>query len=211
MVSESRRKRTIGLIAGAVLVVTVGGITGCSKDSDSDSAAEDKPGASSSSAPDPGQTPGGDSTAQPVVSGRPTAEEAVGTWVTEVIKGRPKKACLVMAQPADGSAPAQVGNPKTCNSDAPDVKEMRKNIGRFREAFTPKPPTGDPEVEVAEVAAKGGKAVVPAEKVTVDGQTLDKVILSNSTGLEPGQLDVSMESTEIKGAWYVTDINFDVG
>ncbi|MGP3922297.1 hypothetical protein [Streptomyces sp. 8N616] len=57
----------------------------------------------------------------------------------------------------------------------------------------------------------GDKAVVPAGKVTVDGQTLDKIILSHSTGVEPGELDVKIDATEIDDSWYVTNLEFNIG
>ncbi|MET7685989.1 hypothetical protein [Streptomyces sp. NPDC005423] len=88
---------------------------------------------------------------------------------------------------------------------------MLENIGRIRTSFTPKPPTDDPKVEVAHVAPTGDEVVTPAEKVTVDGQTLDKVILSHSTGVKADQLDVKVHSTKIEDAWYVTDLDFNIG
>ncbi len=88
---------------------------------------------------------------------------------------------------------------------------MQDNIGKFRTSFMPEPPTNNPKVEVATVPVTGDKAMVPADKVTVDGQTLDKIILSHSTGLESGQLDVKVESTKIADAWYVTNLDFNIG
>ncbi|MDN3059030.1 hypothetical protein ABZ654_36125 [Streptomyces hygroscopicus] len=212
--SESYRNRTIGWTAGAALVAAVVGVTGCSNDTDS--AAEKKPTASSSTADGAKETQkerasDDPAASQPSGTRQTTAEGAVAAWVTAVIENRPKQACLVMAEPATGSSPARVGTPSLCNGNTPEARKMRDGIGRFHASFTPKRSTGDPKVEVARAPVTGGRAVVPAEKVTVDGQTLDKVILSNSTGLKSGQLDVKMESTKIGGAWYVTNLDFNVG
>lgn len=202
-VSESYRNKTVGWIAGAVVVAAVAGVTGCSKE---ESGAEKKP-ASSSTAAESGKTrQGEDPQAAPS-----SAEKAVGAWVTAVIKGQPKKACLVMAKPAKGSSPAEVGTPARCNSDEPDVRQMRESAKRFRASFTPKQASGDPKVDVAKVPATGDKVMVPADKITVDGQTLDKVMLSNSTGLKDGQLDIKVESTKIEDAWYVTNLDMNIG
>ncbi|MCF3132639.1 hypothetical protein [Streptomyces olivochromogenes] len=201
MVWQSDSKGTVRWIAGVALVVTVAGVTGCSKDKDS--GADKAPTVSKSTASQP-------TTAAPKPR-QSTAEEAVASWVTAVIEGRPKQACVVMAEPATASSPAQVGTPTRCNSNTPEMRQMQQNLGRFRKAFTPKQPTNNPKVEVAHVPETGGKAVVPADKITIDGQTLEKVILSNSTGIKQGQLDVKVESAKIKGAWYVTNLDFNVG
>ncbi|MEU5344901.1 MULTISPECIES: hypothetical protein [unclassified Streptomyces] len=209
----SHRKRTARWIAGGALAASVAGVTGCS--SDSGSAADKEPTASSSSAADAEnankekQKDG--SAAQPSAGGQSTAEGAVAAWVTAVIKGQPKQACLLMGEEATDSSPARAGTAERCDSDAPEVRQMQDNIGEFRTSFMPEPPTDNPKVEVATVKATGDKAVVPADKVTVEGKTLDKIILSHSTGLEAGQLDVNLESTKIDDAWYVTNLDFNVG
>lgn len=210
----SHRKRTVGWIAGGALAATIVGVAGCS--SESDSAADKKPTASSSAAADGEETEAGEkkddsAASEPSAGDQSTAEGAIAAWVTAVIKGQPKEACLLMGEPAAEGAPAQAGTPAKCNSDDPEVKQMQDNLGSFRESFTPEPPTDNPKVEVAKVAATGDKVMVPADKVTVDGQTLDKIILSHSTGLGAGQLDVNVESSKIEDAWNVTNLDFNVG
>ncbi|NGO08281.1 hypothetical protein G5C60_11720 [Streptomyces sp. HC44] len=192
----------------------VAGVTGCSNDTGS--AADKEPAASSSTTADSEKAKkreqqDGSAAAQPSAVRQSTAEGAVAAWVTAVIKGQPKQACLLMGEPAADSSPARAGTPSRCNSNAPEVRQMQDNIGKFRTSFMPEPPTNNPKVEVATVPVTGDKAMVPADKVTVDGQTLDKIILSHSTGLESGQLDVKVESTKIADAWYVTNLDFNVG
>ncbi|UNT00639.1 hypothetical protein MMF93_32300 [Streptomyces tubbatahanensis] len=209
MKTDNYRKRPVGWIAGAALTAMVVGVTGCSSDSDS---GEKKPAADGSSADRPKEEKKDDAATPPASNTRQSsAEAAVAAWVTAIVKGQPKKACLVMAEPASGSSPAKVGSPSRCNSDDPEVRKMRENLGRFRASFSPKPPPSDPQVEVAKTPATGGKAVVPADKVTIDGKSLDKVIVSNSSGVKEGQLDVNMTSSKIDDAWYVTDFAIDIG
>ncbi|MGW2639034.1 hypothetical protein [Streptomyces sp. NPDC001348] len=116
-----------------------------------------------------------------------------------------------MAQPADGSKPAQVGSAERCDSSDPTGREMQKSLTSMGESFRPKNLTGDPQVEVAEVPPTGDKVLVPADRITVDGQHLDDVVLSNSTGVSKGQVDVKVESSKIGDAWWVTDLEFHIG
>ncbi|MFI6931019.1 hypothetical protein [Streptomyces sp. NPDC050287] len=209
----SHRNRTIGWIAGGALSAVIG-LTGCSDSSDS--TADKGTAASSSPAPDAetsAQEKPEDASApsQASAADQSTAEGAVAAWVTAVVKGEPKDACLLMGEAATGSSPARAGTEATCDGDTPQAQQIEKNIGQFRKSFTPEPPTDDPKVEVARVPATGGKAVVPADKITVDGQRLDKIILSRSTGVKSGQLDVKVQSTKIGKAWYVTDLDLNIG
>ncbi|WAP58866.1 hypothetical protein [Streptomyces sp. S465] len=199
--SKRSAERTVGWIAGAAVVAVVTGVTGCSNNTSSTT--EKKPTADSSATADAKKE-----AAQPAAA-RQSAEGAVAEWVTAIIKNQPTRACLVMAD--TDASPVRVGSASMCNSDQPDVRKMKESIGRLRESFTPKPATSDPKVEVAQAPVTGDKAVVPANKVTIDGQTLDKVILSNSTGLTSGQLDVKVKASEINNAWYVTDFDLSVG
>jgi len=211
MVSDSNGSRAVGWLAGVVLVAGCAGVTGCSNGEGSTAEHKNSGAEHKSSSAEKTPTAKSSPSSPRSATRRSSAEGAVAAWVTAVVKDRPREACLVMADPAEDSAAARVGTPATCNRNTPKGRQMLDSIGRFHASFTPKHATGDPKVRVAEVQATGDEAVVPADKVVVDGQTLDKVILSNSTGLEPGQLDVKMESTRIKGAWYVTNLDFNVG
>jgi hypothetical protein len=198
MMSQSCRIKAVRRIAGAALVVIAAGVTGCSKGTDS--GAHEKPAA-------------GGPTAAPAPSAtrESTAEGAVAAWVTAIVEGRPRQACLVMAFRATDASPARAGTPAMCDGDTPEVRKTLDTVGKLRTSFTPTGSTGDPQVTVAQVPVTGDRAVVPADRVTVDGQTLDKVVLSHSTGLKPGQLHVKTESTRIDGAWYVTDFDLHIG
>ncbi|WP_039936758.1 hypothetical protein [Streptomyces himastatinicus] len=207
--SESYKRKTVRWIAGAAVVAAVVGVTGCSKKAESDSGVKKKPASSSSGA---GAKKGaGAADSQPSKPRQATAEEAVASWVTAVVKNKPKEGCLVMGVPAHGSTPAKVGSPERCDSDAPDIRQMHKSVKMYHKSFTPKQSTGDPKVEVAKTPATGDKVMVPADKITVDGQTLDKVMVSNSTGVKQGQLDMKVEASKIKDAWYMSNLDFNIG
>ncbi|WP_307543902.1 hypothetical protein [Streptomyces sp. V3I8] len=204
-----QRARRVGSIAG-VAVAAVMGLAGCSDDADS--AADEKSSSSSSPAADAEKADDDASaSAQTSAVDRSTAEKAVAGWVAAVIKGEPEEACLLMAEPAAGSEPAKVGDGTTCGDDAPERKQMDKTLGQFKESFTPEPPSDDPKVEVTQAPATGDKVVVPADRITVDGQALDKIVLSHSTGVTQDQLDIKVESSKIEGSWYVTNLDFNIG
>ncbi|MFE1797319.1 MULTISPECIES: hypothetical protein [unclassified Streptomyces] len=204
-----QRTRRIGSIAGATLAAVVA-LGGCSSDSDSDS--KKKSTASASPAADE-KKPDSDASASSPASAadQSTPEGAVAAWVTAVIKQQPKEACLVMAEPAKGSTPAKVGSEETCGDDAPDRKQIDATVEQLGESFTPEPPPADPKVEVAKAEATGDTVEYPADKITVDGQTLEKIVLSHSTGVTADQLNIKVQSGRIEDSWYVTNLDLDIG
>ncbi|TDC05497.1 hypothetical protein E1265_35410 [Streptomyces sp. 8K308] len=64
---------------------------------------------------------------------------------------------------------------------------------------------------VAEGTESDGTAAFVGEQITVEGQTLQDVVVANSTGVEPGQIGIGVEATEIDGLWYVTDMSLSFG
>jgi hypothetical protein len=207
VVLVDQRTRRIGAIAGAAVAAVVG-LSGCSEDPESGES--QKQPASSSTVEDKSKSPEGDSSSATGVD-RSSAENAVSGWVAALIKGDVEEACLLMAEPADGSRPAQVGSDKTCGDDAPERKRMEATLGQFKKSFTPDPPSADPKVKVTQALGTGDKVTVPAARINVDGQALDKIVLSHSTGVTQDQLDIKVESSRIKGSWYVTNLDFNVG
>ncbi|MEY7976149.1 hypothetical protein AB8O53_07415 [Streptomyces pilosus] len=212
--SVSDRQRSVGWVAGGMLMAAVMALTGCSSDSDAgekETRSGGSPTADAGEAPGSGQRDASDAP-QASAADQSTAEGTIAAWVTAVVTNQPKEACLLMGEAAAGSTPARAGTEATCDTDTPEGKQVQQNLGQLRESFTPDPPSADPEVEVAETPATGdGTVVVPADGITLDGQTLDKIILSRSTGLEPGQLDVKVHSSKIEDRWYVTNLDFDIG
>lgn len=66
-------------------------------------------------------------------------------------------------------------------------------------------------MEVARVPATGDTVEFPADKISVDGQTLDKIVLSHSTGVTADQLNIKIQSSKIEDSWYVTNLDLDIG
>jgi hypothetical protein len=131
--------------------------------------------------------------------------------ITAIIEGDNRQACMVMGTTATDSAPVKVNDASICDSSSPEVRQMTYIVDRLRPSFTPKGSKGQPMVEVAQVPVTGGKAIVPANKITIGGQTLDEVMVSNSTGFEAGQVDVEFEASKSSDSWYVTDMKLDFG
>jgi hypothetical protein len=147
---------------------------------------------------------GGQSTVQPSGGGgQSTVQAAVGTWITAIINGDAKQACLVMAK-----SPTEALTAKTCKSGAPELKQVEGLVTQLRQTFTPANSTGSTKAEVADVPLTGDKAVVKASEVTVDGQTLDKIVLSKSTGVQ--KADIKFDAAKIDGVWYVADFNIKI-
>ncbi|CAM5335857.1 hypothetical protein [Streptomyces fumanus] len=138
-------------------------------------------------------------------------EEAVGTLITAVIEGDTEQACLVMGPSVTGSAPATGDPGAACASGSPASEQVKTVTDRLRTTFKPQQAGGHPAVEVNEVTAEGGKAKIPADRITVDGQTLEEVVLANSTGLGSGDLDIAFEATQTGDRWYVTDVDMNIG
>jgi hypothetical protein len=187
------------LTAGAVCLTLAGSVS-CSPDkADSGKKSDGKPtvaGKDPASSATKGQT-----------SGQPTAKAAVAEWVKAIVEDRPEAACLVMGQPADGASPAETGTPATCEGKGAKAQQMKTQLHSMHSAFVPKPAPSNATVEVADVPTTDNTASVTGDQVTIDGQTLTAVVLSNSTGVGKDQLDLKLDAGKIKDSWYVTDFH----
>ncbi|MBP2066371.1 hypothetical protein [Streptomyces iranensis] len=131
--------------------------------------------------------------------------------MTAVVEDRPKEACLAMATPATGGSPAKPGTEAMCGGDGPEAQQMADQIHRMHTSFTPDQPKSPPTVKVAEVPVTDKKATVDGEQITVDGQTLEAIVVSHSTGVKEDQVGVRIEAGVVAGRWYVTDLGLSVG
>jgi hypothetical protein len=98
-----------------------------------------------------------------------------------------------------------------CEGDSPAAEQARQGVSAFHASFTPRDAGASPVVEVAESPQSGGTAAFDGQQVTVDGQTLEDVVVANSTGVEPGRIALGIVATEIDGRWYVTDLSLSFG
>jgi hypothetical protein len=162
--------------------------------------------------PLPGTSPsaaaGNSKAAESNQAGRPaTGQQVLADWVGAVIAGDYKRACTDMA---DASVtPPKPYTAAMCDPSEPKVKTMERVLKGLREGFTPANSTGKPEVKVTGPAPTGDSATIAADKITVNGQTLDQVVLANSTGVQPGQTNFTFGVGKIDGGWYVTEFNLD--
>ncbi|MBT3165513.1 hypothetical protein HTV80_20730 [Streptomyces sp. Vc74B-19] len=198
----SDRTKHVGWVAAGLLAAAAG-LTGCSSE---DGPATDAKATTSNSAS--AQSPSASAPASSSAADQSSPEATVAAWVTAVVKGEVKQACLLMGE--EGPPPT-TGSEETCADDSAQGKRIQKSIGAFQESFTPASGTENPSVEVTGAPADGDKARYSADEITIDGRTLEDVILSNSTGLEKGQLNVGIQSSKLDDAWYVTDMAFDIG
>lgn len=139
-------------------------------------------------------------------SGAATAEQALAQWIGAVVSGDFVQACSVMADAEQ--TPPKVFSPEACAGQDKTMKSMRKVLDGLRTAFTPDNAANPPKVEVAGPAATGDSAKIAADKISVEGKTLDAVVLSHSTGVQPGQTNITFSLQKLEKAWYVT--NFDL-
>ena len=223
-IRSSKKKRALGLVAGTCLVAIAPFVAGCSDDKkdDSEKAAtsditptadpaenvprEADPSKGSSKAP-----PGAGKERQGP-AGASSAQEAVTRWVSAVVQDRPEEACKVMAMPAEGSA--DKAKPKTmgkCGNSEAETRKTKKQLSRFHTTFTPDKPSDPPQVNAAEPQVSGDKAALDGDHIAVDGQTLNAIVLSHSTGVKKGQVDVQVKTSRVDKSWYVTDIGLSVG
>jgi len=61
------------------------------------------------------------------------------------------------------------------------------------------------------VKATGASATISGSDVHVAGSTLTALMTAHSTGVQSGQLGLSFEESLVSGAWYVTNMNLNVG
>ncbi|UOZ04935.1 hypothetical protein [Amycolatopsis sp. WQ 127309] len=139
-------------------------------------------------------------------SGAPTAEQALARWIGAVVSGNFDQACSVMADAEQ--TPPKVFSPETCAGQDETMKSVHKVLDGLRTAFTPDNAANPPEVEIAGPAATGDSAKIAADRISVEGKTLDDIVLSHSTGVQPGQTNITFSLRKLEEAWYVT--NFDL-
>jgi hypothetical protein len=148
---------------------------------------------------------GADAPAAEASASASSAEQALARWTGAVISGDFEQACSLMA---DGDkTPPKVFSPDTCAGKNDTVKGLHKVLDGLHTAFTPDNAATSPHVEITGPAAVGDAAKITADKVSVDGKTLDDIVLSHSTGVQPGQTKMTFSLQKVEEAWYVTDFD----
>lgn len=139
-------------------------------------------------------------------------------WLTNVIGGDYSQACMestgmpTATQTSSTSAPsaAVCADPTKPIADGQSLESV---LSKLRVVFTPKSATaGTPvNVQVTPVKPSGGSVTYDASDITVNGQKLDDIVVSHSTGVTAQQLDISFPLSEINGSWYVANFNMQIG
>jgi hypothetical protein len=149
---------------------------------------------------------------------------ALSLWVANVVEGRFGAACADMvatssSTPSAGAAPAAPTAASCANLSRTivDGQSVQSVLARLQPLFTPgsaaaaSAASENVDVEVPPVAATGRTATIDARQITVDGQRLDKIVASHSTGVSADQLDLSFPVDDIGGSWYVANFNLNLG
>lgn len=200
MAMQTHRNVTIPAIGVTIMAAAL--TVACSAKSSNAPAAQSIPTTSASSTAGTTSAPAADATAK-----ASTAEQALARWVGAVVSGDFVQACSVMADA--GQTPPKTFSPEACAGQDKTMKSMRKVIDGLRTAFTPDNAANPPKVEVAGPAATGDSAKIAAEKISVEGKKLDDIVLSHSTGVKPGQTNITFGLQKVEEAWYVTKFDLD--
>ncbi|WBB62026.1 hypothetical protein O7599_05660 [Streptomyces sp. WMMC500] len=144
-------------------------------------------------------------------SAQATSRDTAAEWVAAIVQDRARRACLLMGTARTGSTPAKANTKEMCSGRGTEAEEARNLLHDLHASFALDPPRSSPEVVAEEVPESGGTATFGGDQVTVDGQTLEAVMLSNSSGVEDSELELEIVATEIDGRWYVTDLPVSVG
>ncbi|MDT0320087.1 hypothetical protein [Streptomyces millisiae] len=211
--AKSRVVRRVGGICGLAVAAALT-VTACSEESgesaDTTSEATESQQAEESEESTEVDESAADASGEAQGGGQAAAGDAVAVWITAIVEDRPVDACLAMGTPgADGALAANTA--EMCEGEGPQAEQARQSVSALRESFAPENPGQPLAVEVAEGTESAGTVTFDGEQVTVDGQTLQDIVVSNSTGVEPGQIGIGIDASEIEGLWYVTDMSLSFG
>lgn len=153
-------------------------------------------GASACSPATAGASAGGD---------RSTPSASLTYWLRQVVAGHDTAACEDMTQPPKGTAAPLPNTAKACASKSnPSSEGVRVLHGNFTaDGIRP----GN-SVKIGAVHFGGKFAGVKATDIHVGGSTLTSIMVKHSTGIKPGQLQLSFLLTRFHRAWYVAGVNF---
>lgn len=200
-------KRLVGSATAVALLAALPLMAACSGGSDSSSASDDSSPSPSGSTSDSSKASSGNGSSAEA-GDQSTVSSTVSAWVSAVIEKDGKQACLLSTVPGSTSPP-KASSPKTC--DASTTKKRARGVKSLSKSFTPQNASGKPTVQVDAPTPKGDEAVVPAEKITVDGKPLKKIMLSGSQGVDSKSFDAKVKTNKIDKKWYVNGFDMDIG
>lgn len=135
-------------------------------------------------------------------SGFKTPASAVESFVTQVLRGRYKEACLA-------SAPERVSESEAkARCSGPQAKKMLKSLhDAWAKPGVKLPP--EAKVEVTNLTKEGNTARVPDSQITLDGRTLRELELLGSSG-DTKNFNFSLGLRKHDKTWHINkmDISF---
>ena len=155
------------------------------------------------------------STAAASASGTPAAQDqgtttgasngtpgaALADWIHQVAAGNRSAACHDMREPGYSAEQGQ----SLCMSDAAKASFNSMHSNFVTDGIKPSTP-----ISVTGAEAKGTAVTVSGNQVHLSGTTLDGLMVAHSTGVKPGNFDLSFKMSKVNGAWYVGDMNMKV-
>jgi hypothetical protein len=146
-------------------------------------------------------TPAATSSASSASADQATPAAALIEQLQQIVNGDYSAVCQQMgkiaaAMPTPTSIPSS-----TCISTLTDLHENFATDGLTKNSTF----TVDP------VKATGDNATISGTNVHVAGSTLTALMIAHSTGVQSGQFDISFQVQRISGAWYVTNMNMNLG
>jgi len=157
--------------------------------------------ASTSTSTTTSTTPAATSSASSTSAGQGTPAAALTHQLQQIVNGDYTAICqedsmIAAAMPTPTSIPTSV-----CVSTLTDLHKNFATDGlTTNSTFTIDP-----------VKASGDSATISGTNVHVAGSTLTALMTAHSTGVQSGQLDISFVMSRISGAWYVTNMNMNLG
>jgi hypothetical protein len=130
---------------------------------------------------------------------RRTPGEALVNWMHDVAAGNRRASC-------EDAAPPGTSDMAVCMSAA-GTNGFNSLHGNF-DTIGIKPST---PIGVTGGQVKGASATTDGNDIRVDGTTLNELEVRHSTGVKSGQLDFSWDLLRVDGAWYVTNMNMNLG
>ena len=129
---------------------------------------------------------------------------ALTQWLQQVVRGNYRAACQDMVPPL-GSIPTPVRIPgDICSSSSSRVlSELAHLHGNFTiDGITPRS-----SIRIVTTHIKATTATVRGTDISISGTTLTSRMVAHSTGVKPGEFNISFMLSRVRGSWYVTGMN----
>ena len=133
--------------------------------------------------------------------GAKTPEAEVAGFVTDVLEAHYTKACMRNAAPAGMDVATACKNPEA-------IRTLTSLHDAWAKPGITLPPTS--KVQVTGVTTNGDTATVHDTTITVDGHTLNSLMLIGATG-DVGGFGMSLSLQKQNGQWYIGDMNMGTG